>query len=65
MSDEKLIEHAGQTDDALELAYSESSLLANRKKVFWAYVIALALLELFLGSCAAEIKRPQRDRPIP
>jgi len=58
MSDEQLIEHAGQTDDALELAYSRSSLLANRKKVFWSYVIALALLELFLGSCAAEKKEP-------
>jgi hypothetical protein len=58
ISDEELIEHAGQTDDALELAYSRSSLLANRKKVFWAYAIALALLELFLGSCAAEKKEP-------
>lgn len=65
MSDEQLIEHAGQKDDELELAYSRSSLVANRAKVFWAYVTALVFLELFLGSCAAEMKRPQRDRPIP
>ena len=65
MSDEQLIEHAGQTDDALELAYSRSSLLANRAKVFFAYVTALVLLELFLGSCAAEARRPQRNRPSP
>jgi hypothetical protein len=58
MSDEQLIEHAGQTDDALEFAYSRSSLLANRAKVFVAYVTALVLLELFLGSCAAEKKEP-------
>jgi hypothetical protein len=58
MSDEKLIEHAGQTDDALELAYSRSSLLANRYKVFGAYVTALVFLELFLGYCAAEKKEP-------
>jgi hypothetical protein len=58
MSDEQLIEQAGQTDDALERAYSRSSLLANRAKVFWAYVTALVLLELFLGSCAAEKKEP-------
>jgi hypothetical protein len=58
MSDEQLIEHAGQTDEALELAYSRSSLLANRAKVFAAYVTALVFLELFLGSCAAEKKEP-------
>jgi hypothetical protein len=58
MSDEQLIERAGQTDDALGLEYSRSSLLANRAKVFWAYVTALVLLELFLGSCAAEKKEP-------
>jgi hypothetical protein len=58
MSDEQLIEHAGQTDEALELVYSRSSLLANRAKVFAAYVTALVLLELFLGSCAAEKKEP-------
>jgi hypothetical protein len=58
MSDEQLIEYAGQTDEALELAYSRSSLLANRAKVFAAYVTALVLLELFLGSCAAEKKEP-------
>jgi hypothetical protein len=58
MSDEQLVEHAGQTDDALEKVYSRSSLFANRAKVFVAYVAALVLLELFLGSCAAEIKKP-------
>lgn len=58
MSDEQLIEYAGQTDEALELAYSRSSLLANRAKVFGAYVTALVLLEFFLGSCAAEKKEP-------
>lgn len=58
MSDEQLIEHAGQTDDALEKVYSRSSLIANRAKVFVAYVAALALLELFLGSCAAGQKEP-------
>ena len=62
LSDEQLIEHAGQTDDALELAYSRSSLLANRAKVFAAYVTALVFLELFLGSCAAEKKEP--DTPL-
>jgi len=54
MLDEQLIEHAGQRDDALELAYSRSSPLANCAKVFLTYVTALVLLELFLGSCAAE-----------
>jgi hypothetical protein len=65
LSDEQLIEHAGQTDDALELAYSRSSLLANRRKVFWTYVTALVILEFFLGSCAAEMKRPRLNRPFP
>jgi hypothetical protein len=65
MSDEQLIEYAGQTDDALEKAYSRSSLIANRAKVFAAYVTLLVFLELFLGSCAAGMKRPQRNRPIP
>jgi hypothetical protein len=58
MSDERLIEHSGQTDDALELAYSRSSLLANRAKVFATYVAALVFLELFLGSCAAAGRGP-------
>jgi hypothetical protein len=65
MSDEQLIEHAGQTDEELELAYSRSSLLASRAKVFAAYVTALVLLELFLGSCAAGKKEPATQSANP
>jgi hypothetical protein len=52
MNDEDLIQNAGQSDDALEKAYTKESLLANRSKVFWSYVGSLVLLELMLGSIA-------------
>jgi hypothetical protein len=56
MNDEQLIEHSGQADEALELAYSRSSLIANREKIFAAYVASLVLFEFFLGSCAVDKK---------
>jgi hypothetical protein len=52
MMDDDLIRNTGLTDARLERVYTKKSLMANRQKLFWAYVLALACLEFLLGVIA-------------
>jgi hypothetical protein len=52
MKDDDLIRHTGLTDARLERGYMRESLIANRRKLFWAYVLPLICLELILGVIA-------------
>jgi len=65
MSDVDLIQHAGHSDEALEMAYTKESLLANRSKVFCSYVGSLVLLEMMLGSIALTGNLFGNDDPAP
>jgi len=58
MKDDDLIRNTGLTDARLERAYTRKSLVANRRKLFWAYVLPLACLELLLGVMAKTDERP-------
>jgi hypothetical protein len=52
MNDYDLIRNSGQSDLRLEHVYTKESLRTNRQKMFWSYVLSLALMEFTLGSIA-------------
>jgi len=63
MSDYDLICYSGQSDSALELAYTKESLQSNRRKLFWSYVVSLVLLELAFGSVVKSDSGQRQPRP--
>jgi hypothetical protein len=62
MKDDDLIRNTGLTDARLERVYTKESLVANRQKLFWAYVLPLVCLELLLGVIAKTEERSARVR---